>query len=131
MPKAHTDREADKFEEIPNGPNPNIHDFPQRNIGTHSVVKTIGVGYTVGADGEVIPADDAHLDCLVAEDTGTADVYYTGRAVIGTPTSSPLWQIRRTTVVEGPPLTVDSGWADSNDSYDNVWDDRESLTYST
>jgi hypothetical protein len=54
------------------------------------------------------------------------DLTYIGNAVIGSATSGALWQIKR--------LDASSGlvklWADGNDNFDNVWDNRTLLSYS-
>ena len=54
-------------------------------------------------------------------------VSYVGRAKPGTATSDPKWQIRRVTIT-APDSVVE--WADGNNDYDNVWDDRLALSYS-
>lgn len=50
---------------------------------------------------------------------------YYGFAAFGTETSSPLWRILRETISNS---SIDA--ADGNDLFDNVWDDRASLSYS-
>lgn len=55
-------------------------------------------------------------------------VFYTGKAVPGTVTSAALWRISKSTLGTDDDLTVI--WADGDDNYDNVWDDRLSLSYS-
>jgi hypothetical protein len=50
---------------------------------------------------------------------------YIGNAAIGSATSSNVWQIKR---LETPGLT--KLWADGNDSFDNIWDNYASLSYS-
>lgn len=50
---------------------------------------------------------------------------YIGNAPIGSATSAAVWQIKR---LETPGLT--KLWADGNDNFDNVWDNRASLSYS-
>lgn len=51
---------------------------------------------------------------------------YFGWAKIGIATSAAKWKIMRITYV-GDDFTVE--WADGNQLYDNVWDNRTSLTY--
>lgn len=68
------------------------------------------------------PADQ---DIIIDPDT-TADVVYFGWAVMGTSTASALWKIKRESI-SGCISTFT--YADSNASYDNIWDDRASLTY--
>lgn len=52
---------------------------------------------------------------------------YVGKAIIGTSTSAPSWQIQRL-AVSGTVTTV--LWADGNSDFDNIWTMRASLTYS-
>jgi hypothetical protein len=54
-------------------------------------------------------------------------VSYLGEAPPGTATSAAKWRIRRITTV-GNDVTIE--WADGNGNFDNVWDDRVSLSYS-
>lgn len=55
-------------------------------------------------------------------------VTYIGEAVPGTALSEPKWRIKKIlTTVAG----VDILWADGNSDFDNVWDDRATLTYGT
>jgi len=60
---------------------------------------------------------------LKVDDTGT--VTYLGTAKPGTATSAASWRVKKVTNASG-----DIVWADGDDSYDNVWDDRASLSYS-
>lgn len=50
---------------------------------------------------------------------------YIGNAEAGSATSSAVWQIKRLTNADNTIL-----FADGTTSFDNVWDDRLSLTYS-
>jgi hypothetical protein len=60
-------------------------------------------------------------------DEASETVTYFGWAVPGITDSLPRWRIMRQTVSG----TVTSGeWADGNESFDNIWADRASLTYS-
>lgn len=56
------------------------------------------------------------------------EVTYIGDALPGTATSSALWRIRRLTIQSDTDIEV--LYADGNDSYDNIWDNRLSLSYS-
>ena len=51
---------------------------------------------------------------------------YEGEAVPGTATSSAIWRIKKIATNAGD-VTVT--WADGNANFDNVWDNRVSLTY--
>lgn len=53
---------------------------------------------------------------------------YVGAARAGTAASAALWQIRRLTVAGTASVAIE--WADGNTDYDNVWDNRASLSYS-
>ena len=54
------------------------------------------------------------------------NIYYLGKAVYGTATSSALWQIKKIDSTTGIIITI----ADGNENFDNEWDERESLSYS-
>ena len=58
-------------------------------------------------------------------DQVTSTLFYVGEATFAAPTSSSTWRIRKIDTSTG----VDVKWADGNSNYDNVWDDRASLTY--
>lgn len=60
-------------------------------------------------------------------DDNTATVTYVGTAAIGVSGSDAFWQIKKLTT-SGTVLTI--SWADGNDWFDNVWDDRTTLSYS-
>lgn len=59
-------------------------------------------------------------------DEASATVTYVGYAAIGSSNASAVWQIFKLSV-SGAVTSVT--WADSNANFDNVWDDRASLTY--
>lgn len=59
------------------------------------------------------------------EDVG-GNIYYLGKAPLGTATSAAEWWIRKIDTTTGEAVTTS---ADSNSNFDNVWDDRTSLTY--
>jgi hypothetical protein len=52
---------------------------------------------------------------------------YVGMATCGTVDSDPHWQIKR--VVSAMDGDVSVTWAEGNDFFDNVWDDRAALSY--
>lgn len=60
--------------------------------------------------------------------TGTSNVEYHGYASPGAASSAASWAIAKMTYVSGDLTQID--WADGNTNFDNVWDDRTSLTYS-
>lgn len=52
---------------------------------------------------------------------------YVGEAAAAVTGVSPFWRIQKV-VVSGASVSV--LWADGNEEFDNVWDDRASLVYS-
>lgn len=60
-------------------------------------------------------------------DASVAGTTYIGKAGIGSATSSALWSIKK--IVESASVTTIT-WADGDDLFNNVWDDRASLSYS-
>ncbi len=58
-------------------------------------------------------------------DEASATVSYVGKAALGSATSAAAWQIQKLDSTSGLIVT----WADSNADFDNVWDNRASLTY--
>lgn len=58
--------------------------------------------------------------------TSTTDVVYIGFAEIASATSSPVWQIQKISTASGVVIT----YADGDDAFDNIWDNRTSITYS-
>jgi hypothetical protein len=60
-------------------------------------------------------------------DQASSSVLYVGKADVGSLTSAPAWQIKKLTSSGGITTTQ---YADGNSNYDNVWDNRASLSYS-
>ena len=60
----------------------------------------------------------------------TKDLIFRAEAAPGTATSAALWRIRRLDIDNASKGDVATTWADGNDNFDNVWDDRAILTYS-
>lgn len=76
------------------------------------------------------------LDALMTQDYATRldqdaitpTLAYFGRAEPGSATSAAVWQIKRLDI--GADGDVDVTWADGDALFNNVWDDRASLSYS-
>lgn len=69
---------------------------------------------------------DASLDSII--DEADPAITYIGYArVMGAATSAAIWRIKR---IKVSGTTTFIGWADSDDNFDNIWDNRASLTYS-
>ena len=62
----------------------------------------------------------------LVEDSGNPNISYAGKAIAGTATSAPRWQIKRIDETSGVIIT----WANGSTSPDNIFDNREGLTYS-
>ena len=102
LPDSHRDREYRKFEE-------NASDG-----GTDVRVALKSGSLTVSSSDEAFAYDT----------TTTADTIYLGYAAIGSATSAAVWKVTRFNTSTGR-----QEWADSDASYDNIWDNRASLTY--
>lgn len=72
-----------------------------------------------------LPAQSPRF-ALLLDDYTTASVTYVCEAPIGTATSSAAWRIKKIDETTGMVIK----WADGNESFDNVADNRASLTYS-
>lgn len=59
-------------------------------------------------------------------DSPSLTITYIGEAAIGSLSSSASWRIKKLDESAGVSIT----WADGNSSFDNIWDNRASLTYS-
>ena len=73
------------------------------------------------------PGSGVVADYRTEIDVVSATVTYVGYADPGTPTSSALWKIKKLTGT-GDDLSVT--YADGNSNFDNIWDNRASLSYS-
>jgi hypothetical protein len=62
------------------------------------------------------------------QDSSTPTLAYLGKAQVGTATSAAGWQIQKLDFGIDGDVTVT--WADGNAGFDNVWDNRASLSYS-
>lgn len=59
-------------------------------------------------------------------DEASSTVTYVGKATTGSSTGSAVWQIQKLDSTSGLVIT----WADGDSSFDNVWNNRASLSYS-
>ena len=60
-------------------------------------------------------------------DEASSTITYVGEASIGTSSASAAWRIKRITT-SGTQTIIE--WADGNNNFDNIWDNRASLSYS-
>ena len=77
---------------------------------------------------EIVADDTKAKNALRIDNVTTTNVTYVGKAALGASTSDSVWQIQKIDESQTPETTIIT-WADSNDKYDNVWDNRASLTY--
>ena len=64
---------------------------------------------------------------IKTDGTSTASTTYVGIAAPGTATSAATWQIFKVVISSGNCTLT---YADGNDSFDNIWDNRTGLSYS-
>lgn len=89
------------------------HDFPR--------VNSSGEFITTGGGGASASTYATRVD------EASATVTYVGEAQPGVAAASALWRIKRITV-SGVVTLIE--WADGNSDFDNVWNNRASLSYS-
>lgn len=93
------------------------------------ILTVVQVMYTqigpVGPEGPPGLSEDAVAYARQTDFVGE-DVIYRGEAEAGSPLTSPLWRIRKITIVNDD---ISESWADGNTNFDNVWSDRYTLTY--
>lgn len=70
--------------------------------------------------------ENADFLVMLKVDSVDANISYTGKALPGALQSNSVWQIKKIDETSGVEIT----WADGNTDFDNVWNNRESLTYS-
>ena len=115
----------------------------QVSQGTDSILLSILNAITSGVGGgateatlelarECICAVEANTDSLLlktkllqVDTVGTTT--YLGYANPGTLTSAALWAVKKVVETGGDAVFT---WADGDKEFDNIWDDRLSLTYS-
>ena len=78
-------------------------------------------------NGSALTSSELSADNLALRLDVVDTVSYLGEATSGTATSSATWRIRRITEVDSD-VTIE--YADGNPAFDNVWDNRSSLSYS-
>jgi len=86
----------------------------------------IRAGYKYNrSTGNMEVEEGENLAVRVAADSGDSNVEYIGQAAIGAATDAASWQIMKVDKTSGTIIT----WADSNEDFDNVWNNREALSY--
>jgi hypothetical protein len=72
-------------------------------------------------------ANEGIIGPLALELDEVGSFTYIGEALPGSPTAASVWRIQRLEEVGEDSIII---WADGNSNFDNVWDNRLSLSYS-
>lgn len=80
----------------------------------------------VDDSGTTYTAGSAPIYTVRLDDTSTAGITYVGKAVVSSSEASAVWQIQKIDET-GAVMTIK--FADGNTNFDNVWNNRTSLTY--
>lgn len=117
-----------------------VHDPVAQALRTTATVDGIEIEIDA-ADGDSIAISDgtdtmvvnpngsinaAPTDEALRVDTVSAALSYFGYAAPGTLNAASTWKIKR---VSTAGAIVTTEWADGNNAYDNIWDNRAGLTY--
>jgi len=72
------------------------------------------------------------LATQIDDEGGSPQIIYKGEAAAGSVTSVAVWRMSRITVTTdvGGNDDLATEWADGNTNFDNIWDNRASLSYS-
>ena len=107
-------------------PKVTIGGYEARTSGTNANGSKLA---TVSESGTKVLLDVSSQSAALATrvEEASASVTYVGKAAIGSATSADVWQIMKLGTSGSLTSTT---WADGDSSFDNVWDDRASLSYS-
>lgn len=96
-----------------------------------SISLSAGEGVLIEQDGEeyTITMEDAVPYAVRIDQAADEVTYYTGYAAASSATASAVWRIKKT-VLSASSDDVTVTWADGDTLFNNVWDNRLSLTYS-
>ena len=98
------------------------------NVG----IKT-GSGAKIATDERMINGVPVQVQIITEQslktrvDDAGAGITYIGYATPGTQSSAPNWQIKKMTET-GDDIAIE--WADGDDNFDNIWNNRLSIVYS-
>lgn len=110
----------DKITKIVGGSNPTLQ------ADVHSVGAVDALDVIVRDGSGVIVSGGDSTPYAIRVDEASAVVTYVGEADPGTATSAASWRVKKIDTTSGTTVT----WADGNASFDNIYDNRASLTYS-
>ncbi len=100
---------------------------PQLDLEEHTSISGVAGKkvFIMDTSGNVVNLDQ-DLALNVQTDSVDSNIQYIGKAAIGSATSAAVWQIARIDSTTGQIMT----WAGGSDSFTNIFDNRESLSYS-
>lgn len=110
----------DKITKIVGGSN------PSQQVDASLVGGVVALNTIVRDGSGVIVSGGDSTPYAVRVDEASATVTYVGEADTGTATSAASWRIKKIDTTSGTTVT----WADGDASFNNIWDDRASITYS-
>ncbi len=99
----------------------------QEHISENITAKRVGLYVWDGTNWVRSQGSSVNYDIRL-DDTTTANVTYIGKAALtgsAIATSSAVWQVQKIDETTGMIIT----WADGDSSFNNIWDNRASLTY--
>jgi hypothetical protein len=107
--------------------------FGKEKIRDGDVISMAEHGRTGGkSDGQGFKFTDT-VNYTEIVDKATPTVIYIGRAPVGSDTipdkADSVWQIMKIDTTASTDIKVPI-WADGNENFDNIWDNRASLSYS-
>ena len=79
-----------------------------------------------GVEGDV-PQYAVQVDKYATHVSDPGEFIYLGQAEPGSVTSAAVWRVKRIRVDSDPEIQL--LFADGNENFDNIWDNRESLSY--
>ena len=96
----------------------------KRGLDTYIVGGTINVDVVMG---DLINVQEQPYSLRVDDINRAGGTVYIGEGTVGMLDANAVWRIRRLIDTSG---TVDIKWADGDSTFNNIWDNRASLSYS-
>lgn len=103
-----------------------IEELPLPFGAATSVKQDTIIGHIDGIETLLTSLNDKTDGSLTLRMATVGSITYIGKANIGSATSSASWQVKRIDETSG----LVAMWADGNSNFDNIWDNRASLSYS-
>ena len=123
---------------IPHPSDANVHDTLMALKEAVEILQTDGITITTligssgvgggGGTGEDVATYTKRVDFIADTPSAGQTTVYKGWALPGIATSTAAWRVTRTILASDD--DVEELFADGNANFDNVWDNRASLSYS-